>query len=230
MYIVMEGIDFAGKSTLGKQIAETIKARFTMEPFTETKEGKELKAKLVSNTMTKDQEIQGYAVARLAGFKAVVGPYVSHARTVISDRNVLSSMVYQSDNNVLPEEVLDINRRLLELNGFNILPDLVLFCDIDHETFIERFNKAEKEGRAVDAKDRMFLDKRIFEEYREKYFASLRILEKRGVCVRILTKEIANVSMSLEAIKEAKELKAEKEKNMRAVQHQAKMARFFAEV
>lgn len=197
MYIVLEGMDFAGKSTLGKELAKRTGARLVMEPFTETQEGKDLKAKLVSNTMTMDQEIQGYALARLMTFREVVGPYIKQGKEVISDRNVLTSMCYQSDDIVSPEEILDVNTKLLTLNGYDIRPDIVFFVDITHETFMERLERAKSEGREVNNKDEMFRDKAWFERYRNKYKRCLRIMEYMGVEVHIMTPEEATLDNCL---------------------------------
>lgn len=194
MYYVYEGLDFSGKSTLATKHAKRIKAKLVAEPFTGSKALKLLKEKLVSNTLTKDQEIAGYAEARVEAFKQVIQPFLKHSRDVISDRNVVSSMVYQSDEHVGMEEVLDINRKLLRTYGFNVLPDVVYFIDIEHETFLERLEAAKANGRAVDNKDLMFQDKEIFEQYRTKYKKALKILQtQHKVVVHILTAEQATL-------------------------------------
>ena len=135
LYIVFEGMEMAGKSTVCKKLGAAIKARVTAEPFNETPESKAFKAKLVSNTMTKDEEIQGFGTARVEAFQKVIGPYLKHGRDVISDRNFITSMVYQSDEHVTPSEIFSFNRKLLETYGFDIIPDLVIFIDISHEEF-----------------------------------------------------------------------------------------------
>lgn len=229
MYIVYEGIDFAGKSTLAKRHAELIKARFVMEPFTESPSGKELKKRLVSNTMTIDEEIQGYALSRLEAFRTVIHQYLHHSRSVISDRNFITSMVYQSDEHVGMEEVLEVNRKLLQTYGFNIFPDVVYFIDIEHETFVERYNDAKANGREINNKDTMFLDKKVFEEYRAKYKQALKILEDRHeVVVFILTPNTANIS-NVTTLQSKAAAKIRKRNDAKSDQmRQAKMAQFFA--
>lgn len=230
MYAVYEGLDFAGKSTLAKRHAEELKARFVMEPFTESESGKELKAKLVSNTMTLDEEIQGYAVSRLEAFKTVVHQYLKHGRTVISDRNFITSMVYQSDNHVTMENVLQVNRKLLEAYGYNIFPDVVFFIDISHETFLERYNNSLRDGREIDNKDSMFLDKELFENYRSKYREALAILERdHDVIVFILTPNTANVGNVLALQSKALAKMEERDRKRNQTLHKAKMGKYFAQ-
>lgn len=187
LYIVFEGMEMAGKSTVCKKLGAAIKARVTAEPFNETPESKAFKAKLVSNTMTKDEEIQGFGASRVEAFQKVIGPYREHGRHVVSDRSFITSMVYQSDERVTMSEIFQFNRKLLNTYGFNLLPDLVFFIDINHETFLERLEKVIKEGREINAKDLMFKDKDIFNKYRDKYLRALNYLtDIHDVNVQIL--------------------------------------------
>ncbi|QDB70424.1 putative thymidylate kinase [Aeromonas phage CF8] len=222
MYIVVEGIDFSGKSGLSKVLSAKLKARMTMEPFCETPESKAFKAKLVSNELTKDQEIQGFACSRLEVFQKVIGPYISHGRDVVSDRNFITSMVYQSDDAVSPSEILRVNKQLLKDHGFDLMPDLVLFIDINHEEFLARLQKVQSEGREINAKDLMFKDKAVFQQYRNKYLRALdHLVDQYNVNVQILKPHETNIEHVLEIVAQSKELKKQKK-------HQDKMKKYFA--
>ena len=188
LYIVLEGMEMSGKSTVCKKLGAAIKARVTAEPFNETPESKTFKAKLVSNTMTKDEEIQGFGTARVEAFQKVIGPYLQHSRDVISDRSFITSMVYQSDDKVTPSEIFSFNKKLLGSYGFDILPDLVIFIDITHEEFLSRLEKAIKEGREINAKDLMFKDYNVFQSYRSTYFRVLDYLSDNfNVPIKVVT-------------------------------------------
>lgn len=222
MYAVLVGLDFSGKSTLAKKLSATLKARLVAEPFCETIEGKAFKAKLVSNELTKDQEIQGFACSRLELFQKVIGPYTKYGRDVISDRNFICSMVYQSDAAVSPSEILRVNKQLLGDHGFDLMPDLVLFIDIDHEEFLARLQKVESEGREINAKDLMFKDKAVFEQYRNKYLRALdHLVDQYDVNVQILKPHETDIEHVLEIVAQSKELKKQKK-------HQDKMKKYFA--
>lgn len=228
-YYVYEGLDFAGKSTLANAHAAHIKAKQVQEPFTGSVAFKELKERLVSNTLTKDEEIQGYAAARVEAFRQVIHPFLSHSRDVISDRNVVSSMVYQSDEHVSMFEVLDVNRKLLQTYGYNINPDIIFFIDIEHETFLKRFHAVEASGRPVDAKDRMFLDKEVFESYRAKYKKALKYLsETSDTVVHILDESQHNVETILKLQKTSKCAITKNRNSQTEMQRQASSARYFA--
>ncbi len=211
LYIVLEGMEMSGKSTVCKKLGAAIKARVTAEPFNETPESKTFKAKLVSNTMTKDEEIQGFGTARVEAFQKVIGPYLQHSRDVISDRSFITSMVYQSDDKVTPSEIFSFNKKLLGSYGFDILPDLVIFIDITHEKFLSRLEKAIKEGREINAKDLMFKDKEVFETYRNKYLRCLDYLvDQFDVTVQILNPSETDLVNLLDIVENSIKLKEEK--------------------
>lgn len=188
MYIVIEGIDFSGKSTLARMIAKEIDARLTMEPFCETEESKAFKAKLCSNTMTKDEEIQGYGLARIQTFKNVIVPCKEQGQHVISDRNFITSMVYQSNEEFRPSDIFNFNRKLLKSQGYEILPDLIIFIDITHDEFLARLEDGQTNGREVNAKDLMFKDYDVFQSYRSTYFRALDYLSDNfNVPIKVVT-------------------------------------------
>ncbi|WNV45929.1 thymidylate kinase [Aeromonas phage AerS_266] len=187
MYIAIEGLDFSGKSTLAKIIAKEMNARLTMEPFCETEESKAFKAKLCSNTMTKDEEIQGYGLARVQTFKNVIIPCKEQGQNVISDRNFITSMVYQSCDEISLSHIFNFNKKLLASQGYDILPDLIIFIDITHDEFLTRLEDAQTNGREVNAKDLMFKDQEVFDLYRSKYLRSLAYLSDNfNVAIKIV--------------------------------------------
>lgn len=221
LYIVLEGMEMSGKSTVCKKLGAAIKARVTAEPFIETPESKAFKAKLVSNTMTKDEEIQGFGISRVEAFQKVIGPYLKHGRDVISDRNFITSMVYQSDEHVTPSEIFRFNKKLLSTYGFDILPDLVIFIDITHEEFLSRLEKAIKEGREINAKDLMFKDKEVFETHRNKYLRCLDYLvDQFDAGVQILKPSETDLVNLLDIVEKSRQLKEEKK-------HKNKMSKYF---
>lgn len=208
LYIVLEGMEMSGKSTVCKKLGAAIKARVTAEPFNETPESKTFKAKLVSNTMTKDEEIQGFGTARVEAFQKVIGPYLQHSRDVISDRSFITSMVYQSDDKVAPSEIFSFNKKLLDTYGFDILPDLVIFIDITHKEFLERLEKSIHDGREINAKDLMFKDKEVFETYRNKYLRCLDYLvDQFDVTVQILKPSETCIENLFDIFTKSKQLK-----------------------
>lgn len=167
-YVVLEGLDFSGKSTLGKKLASQLGWKFVNEPYTGNEHAAEVKRMNNANYLPKHYEMMMIIAGRIDCFNEVVN---EHRYTgLISDRNVISSMVYQSTVQFPPSAVLRANREMLRTAHHDLNPSHVLFMDIDHKTFLERLEGCQ---RAVDAKDLWLKDPKNWEEMREKYLHSL---------------------------------------------------------
>ena len=88
-YIVFEGPDFSGKSTLTKTIAEKLGWRLVAEPFTENENAKRIKQAIINNEYNKETEIFMLAANRLDAFNSVITP--ERSKGVIADRSVIST-------------------------------------------------------------------------------------------------------------------------------------------
>lgn len=171
-YAVLEGLDFAGKSRLAKALAETLGWRLVNEPFTETEHAAEVKRMNNANYLPKYYEMMMIIASRIECFDMVVG---EHRHTgLISDRNVVSSMVYQSTERFPPSAVYSINEKTLKVAGHEIAPDYLFFLDITHETFLERLANC---NRAVDEKDLWLKDPANWKVMRDKYLHAIGLLE-----------------------------------------------------
>lgn len=167
-YDVIEGLDYAGKSELSKAVAGILNYRLIAEPFTETEHAALVKKLNNSNTLPKYYEIMMLAASRLEGFELVVKEH--REKGLISDRSIVSSMVYQSTPEFSPLWILETNKELLSKKGHDIYPDNLFFIDISHETFLERI---EKSGRRPDGKDLWLKNKSNWDNYRDKYMLSI---------------------------------------------------------
>lgn len=125
MYIVIDGLDNCGKSTLQKTLANlfhTYKPILIKEPFEETKEYIEnhpdISEKEILEKMIEDRN------KILSSFK--------NDDFIISDRSFYSSLAYQGS--VLGIETVD---EILKNNNL-ILPDVYIYMDVFPETSISR--------------------------------------------------------------------------------------------
>lgn len=171
-YVVLEGLDFAGKSRLAKQLAETLNWRLVNEPFTETEHAAEVKRMNNANYLPKYYEMMMIIASRIECFDQVVSQHRQSG--LISDRNVVSSMVYQSTERFPPSTVYSINAKVLGEAGHVIAPDYLFFLDITHETFLERLGNC---NRPVDAKDLWLKAPGNWKIMRDKYLHALGLLE-----------------------------------------------------
>lgn len=143
-FLVLEGIDGSGTTTIGKMLeselkSKQIKAHYTFEP-TMGPIGSLIKnilsKRVVMNTGKGSEVIDQTAVAllfasdRLDHIKNEIEPLLRDGYVVISDRYKYSSYAYQS--------LFASKKWVKEINRFAIDPDLLLFLDVDVKTGLKR--------------------------------------------------------------------------------------------
>lgn len=151
MYIVLEGIDTAGKSTqIDKLKTHFSDAVFTMEPGA-TQLGQTLR-----NLVTQHHELDDvtefllFLSDRREHFDKVIRPALSQGSMLISDRSFISGIAYAHSNNTLDFA------RLIELNKLALndtLPDAVVLFELPKSTLIKRLkakNQDTIEARGVE--------------------------------------------------------------------------------
>jgi len=146
MYIALEGIDTAGKSTqielLKKDFPEAI---FIKEPgFTEI--GKKLREIIFHENISKKTELFLFLADRAETIEKVVKP--NYNKLIISDRSVISGIAYAM-------EWFDFDM-LVNLNKFatdSIFPNYVIILKLEKEELQKRLNQKEHdniEKRGID--------------------------------------------------------------------------------
>ena len=132
-FIVLEGIDGAGKTTIAKEIvnlltAEGLKALYTYEPYTKDltralkKYGKALGGEMETLLMAAD---------RYYHIKEVVRPALNSGKVVVSDRYYYSSMAYQGARGVDISWIKEVNKFVLE-------PDVAIYIDVPPDLGFKR--------------------------------------------------------------------------------------------
>lgn len=139
MYLALEGIDTAGKST---QMA-ALRSRFPDAVFTKepggTPAGEQIRSLLLeTGVQSARAELLLFLADRSEHIEEVVIP--NRTGMIISDRSVISGMAY-----AMVKQAFD-TRELLELNRFataNIFPDYAVILKLDEAELIRRLgNKA----------------------------------------------------------------------------------------
>lgn len=180
-FAALEGLDFAGKSTLIKQFAEETGWATVSEPYTGNEFAAEVKRQNNANYLPKHYEMMSIIAGRIDCFDEVIDKHLYTG--IITDRCVVSSMVYQSNSRFSPHNVLTLNKNALLLAGHDIFPTDIFFVDIGHQTFLDRLAACD---RAVDEKDLFLQDPNNWKELRSRYVQSLEIMIKFGVKVHQL--------------------------------------------
>ncbi|WP_324735502.1 dTMP kinase [Thermococcus sp. SY098] len=168
IFIVIEGIDGAGKSTQAKLLTKWFEKRgyevvLTKEP-TDTAFGKLIRKLVLTGgregiidgaKISHEAEALLFAADRAEHVKKLIEPSLKAGKVVISDRYFYSSLAYQWARG------LDLEW-LINLNKFAIRPDLVILLDLPVKESMKRIN-----GRQLKSEfDRIAeLQKRVRENY-----------------------------------------------------------------
>lgn len=142
LFIVIEGPDGSGKSTMAKKIGEYFSAKGRQIEFTREPGGtniSEMIRELILDKNNKEMNYRTeallYAAARAQLVSQKIIPWLEAGKIVISERYVYSSLVYQGiGRNLGIDEIKKIN----DFGTSGLEPDMVLFFDIDPEKALER--------------------------------------------------------------------------------------------
>jgi len=168
-FIVVEGLEGAGKSTAIQAIVETLH-EFGVDQITRTREpGGTVLAEKMRELVKQEHEgevlqdmtelLLMYA-ARVQLVENVIKPALEKGSWVVGDRHDMSSQAYQGGGRQIPRQTMQ-SLKQTTLGDFK--PDLTLYLDIDPKVGLERAR-----GRGeLDRIEKM--DISFFERTRERY-------------------------------------------------------------
>ncbi|MCF7503486.1 MULTISPECIES: dTMP kinase [Vibrio] len=168
-FIVVEGLEGAGKSTAINAIVETLKAS-GVEDIVNTREpGGTVLAEKMRSLVKEEHEgeklqdmtelLLMYA-ARVQLVENVIKPALSNGKWVLGDRHDMSSQAYQGGGRQIARSTME-SLKETTLGGFK--PDLTLYLDLDPRVGLERAR-----GRGeLDRIEKM--DISFFDRTRERY-------------------------------------------------------------
>ena len=127
--LVIEGIDGAGKSTLGRQLAAHARAHglttvVSREP-TDGPHGTALRQSAKTGRLSLVEELDLFLQDRAEHVATLIQPALARGEIVILDRYYISTAAYQGARGADPAEIIARNE------VFAPRPDLVLLLDID---------------------------------------------------------------------------------------------------
>jgi dTMP kinase len=153
-FVVLEGPEAAGKSTLAGSLARRMRADGT-DPVMVREPGGTPVAEALRHELldaarewTAEAELLYLVTARADLVTRVIRPALKAGRTVVSDRYDLSTMAYQGAGRELP---LDHVRWVNGAATGGLVPDLTLVLDLDLDTARSRQQSA---GKGLDRLER----------------------------------------------------------------------------
>jgi len=146
-FIVIEGIDGAGKSTQARLLAEWFEERgkevvLTKEP-TDTAFGKLIRRLVLTGgregiidgaRISHEAEALLFAADRAEHVEKLIKPAIKEGKIVISDRYFYSSLAYQWARGLNLEWLIGLNR-------FAVRPDIVILLDLPVRESMRRINR-----------------------------------------------------------------------------------------
>lgn len=183
MYIVLEGIDGAGKSTQAHLLENWLKeqgysTKIIVEP-TQSDIGKLIRKELLNPESTNDINQQKlallFAADRLTLKQEILDVKNSTKQILISDRSFYSSICYQNNSSIDKNWIYEVNHHTPR-------PDLTLLLDLNEKDAITRCDREE-----------VFENIQFLEKTRKNYLQLLDIEENI---------EIVDASKSLEEVQD----------------------------
>lgn len=170
MYIVLEGMDLAGKSTLTKQLTERLKADSydilqVEEPAKSPDSLLAIRNLIIDNGICEEAKLYLAIAQRIELGDKVVVPALNQGKTVISDRCFISTAVYQGNGRIGLYSVIERNVKALKIFNTQMYPDKLIFVKIDHDTFLQRAGSRS----VLDDQETRLLNREYFERFVHRY-------------------------------------------------------------
>lgn len=159
-FIVIEGIDGSGKTTLAKNIFNfyknnNISSIYTREPFSSilNLEFKNLFEEYHKKITEKNYffEYLIFAAERSIHIQKIIKPALLENKLIICDRFLDSSIIYQG---LLGGVDLEFIKDVYEKTSLNIKPDLTIYCNVDENIALSRIK-----NRGIDILDNIIINK-----------------------------------------------------------------------
>lgn len=161
-FIVIEGIDGAGKTTVAKKIVEELKtmgfkAEYTYEP-TSSPFSQALKQYIeIYNVIEPEIETLAMALDRLYHVKKIIIPLLKKCFIVVSDRYLYSSIAYQGAQGVDLEWINSVNK-------YAVKPDIAIYLRVPLNIALERIKLKNSKWSYFENIDRLKKAQEIYEK------------------------------------------------------------------
>lgn len=167
MFIVLEGIEGSGKTTVAKKIEESLTnlgfdVVITREPGG-VSSAEDIRNNIMNHNLDEVAELLLFLAARREHLVKKVLPLLSEGKIVICDRFMYSSLAYQGyGRGIDVEEILNLHKYILG----DFRADMTFYIDISTKTSMERKKNVGVETNRMDKEDVSFYE-RVRKGYKE---------------------------------------------------------------
>lgn len=188
-FIVFEGIDGSGKSTIIEEVRQHLRMKGVAAEFVYDPGGTEIGGKIrkilldkKNMEMTPMTELLLYCASRSQLIDQVIRPALDAGKHVVSDRFIYSTLAYQGVSGQVKEDIL---RNAVNLACGGLFPDHIFYLDIPAEDGLRR---------AGGSPDRMESKGVCFmEEVRQRYLGMMDALDELRATVVDATNPLLEV-------------------------------------
>ena len=152
-YLVLEGVDFAGKSTVAKELVSRLQNIYGADTVIHKREpsntnyGKKMRDTLFSKEMTLEKEVLAaqYMLLDRVENTSEVSQLLRENKIIVQERNFLTALVYNEAKDT--KEVQFVQ----EANRLSLKPDCLALLTISDEMLLYRLEKAKEERDSLDS-------------------------------------------------------------------------------
>ncbi len=159
-FVAIEGIDGTGKTTLSKELGNTLSKNFnvyvTREP-SDTEAGRKLRQSFINGRLSPIEEAKLFVEDRGLHVENEINPFTDAGQIVITDRYFFSNIAYQGAEGVSVEKLKEMNSRFP-------LPDMVLYIDLDIDIALERIKSNRGVANLMETREGIKKVKTIYEQ------------------------------------------------------------------
>ncbi|HKM18617.1 MAG TPA: dTMP kinase, partial [Aliarcobacter sp.] len=151
-YLVIEGVDFTGKSTIATELVKKLQEIYGKDSVVHKREpssqnyGKKMRDTLHSKEMTKEKEVLAaqYMLLDRVENTSQVSQLLRENKIIVQERNFLTALVYNEAKDT--KEVQFVQ----EANKLSLKPDCLALLTISDEMMLYRLEKAKEERETLD--------------------------------------------------------------------------------